>query len=155
LVHYKKHFDQEQNAVSDKSTIGLYFTDPPPSGGELRSFAIDPPKAAGGPTGTSQSSTFSGALAEPARIVALRPMLDRAYESLSVDAIMPSGAHLPLLRLHGPRPQWLQRYWLQQPVELASGSEIKVTITPLSDYSEEPKVTKQVPLQMALDYVPQ
>ncbi len=82
-------------------------------------------------------------------------MLDRAYESLSVDAITPSGAHLPLLRLHGPRPQWLQRYWLQQPVELASGSEIKVTITPLSDYSEEPKVTKQVPLQMALDYVPQ
>ena len=158
LVHYKKHFDQEQNAVSDKSTIGLYFTDPPPSGGELRSFVIDPPKAAGGPTSTSPPftlGTFSHALAEPARIVALRPMLDRAYESLSVDAITPSGAHLPLLRLHGPRPQWLQRYWLQQPVELASGSEIKVTITPLSDYSEEPKVTKQVPLQMALDYVPQ
>ncbi|OLE87798.1 MAG: hypothetical protein AUG08_10925 [Acidobacteria bacterium 13_1_20CM_2_55_15] len=158
LVHYKKHFDQEQNAVSDKSTIGLYFTDPPPSGGELRSFVIDPPKAAGGPTSTSPPftlGTFSHALAEPARIVALRPMLDRAYESLSVDAMTPSGAHLPLLRLHGPRPQWLQRYWLQQPVELASGSEIKVTITPLSDYSEEPKVTKQVPLQMALDYVPQ
>ena len=28
-IRYKKHFDQEQNAVSDKSTIGLYFTDPP------------------------------------------------------------------------------------------------------------------------------
>ncbi len=47
-IHYKKHFDQEQNAISDKSTVGLYFTDPPPSGRELQSFAIDPPEAAGG-----------------------------------------------------------------------------------------------------------
>ena len=156
LVHYKKHFDQEQNAVSDKSTIGLYFTDTPPSGGELRSFVIDPPRAAGGPTAPPLSlGTFSGALAEPARIVALRPLLDRAYESLNVDAITPSGTHVPLLRLHGPRPQWLQRYWLQEPVDLARGSEIKITLTPLSEYSEEPKVTKQLPLQMALDYIPQ
>ena len=45
-IHYKKHFDQEQSAVSDRSTIGLYFTDPPPSGRELQSFGIDPPKSA-------------------------------------------------------------------------------------------------------------
>jgi hypothetical protein len=36
-IHYKKHFDQEQLAVSDKSTIGLYFTDPPLFGRELQS----------------------------------------------------------------------------------------------------------------------
>jgi len=142
VVHYKKHFDQEQLAVSDKSTIGLYFTDAPPSGRELQSLVIDP-------------GTFSGTVAEPARVVALRPILDRAYESLNVEAITPSGAHVPLLRLHGPRPQWLQRYWLQEPVDLARGSEIKITLTPLSEYSEEPKVTKQLPLQMALDYIPQ
>ncbi len=145
LIHYKKHFDQEQSAVSDRSTIGLYFTDPPAAGRELQSFVI----------GSSGSSTFSDKLPESARIVALRPMLDRAYESLNVDAITPSGARVPLLRLHGPRPQWLQRYWLQEPVDLVSGSEIKVTLTPLSDYSDEPRVTKQIPLQMALDYIPQ
>jgi hypothetical protein len=150
-IHYKKHFDQEQNAVSDQSTIGLYFTDPPPSGGELRSFAIDPPKTAGDRSG---SSTFGGSLAEASRIVALRPMLDRAYESLSIDAITPSGTYVPLLRLHGPRPQWAQRYWLREPVELASGSKITVSITPLSDYSDEPKLSKSFPLQVALDYVP-
>ena len=151
-IHYKKHFDQEQLAVSDKSTIGLYFTDPPLSGRELRSFVIDPPKATAGPSG---SSTFAGTLAGSARIVALRTRLDRAYESLNVDAITPAGTHVPLLRLHGPRPQWFRRYWLQEPVELAGGSEITVTVTPLSDYSEEPKVTRQVSFQMALDYVPQ
>src|SRR6266567_2449230 len=154
-IHYKKHFDQEQNAVSDRSTIGLYFADPPPSGRELQSFAIDPPKAAGGSSGSSISGgSFGGTLPGPARIVALRPMLDRAYESLNIDAITPSGATVPLLRLHGPRPQWFQRYWLQQPVELASGTKITVRLTPLPDYSDEPKAARQFPLQVVLDYVP-
>jgi hypothetical protein len=154
-IHYKKHFDQEQNAVSDRSTIGLYFADPPPSGRELQSFAIDPPKAAGGSGGSSISGgSFGGTLPGPARIVALRPMLDRAYESLNIDATTPSGANVPLLRLHGPRPQWFQRYWLQQPVELASGTKITVRLTPLPDYSDEPKAARQFPLQVVLDYVP-
>ncbi len=154
-IHYKKHFDQEQNAVSDRSTMGLYFADPPPSGRELQSFAIDPPKAAGGSSGSSISGGgFGGTLQGPARIVALRPMLDRAYESLNIDATTPSGATVPLLRLHGPRPQWFQRYWLQQPVELASGTKITVRLTPLPDYSDEPKAARQFPLQVVLDYVP-
>ena len=151
-IHYKKHFDQEQNAVSDKSTIGLYFTDPPPSGHELESFTIDPPKAAGDP---SESATFAGTLPGAVRLVAIRPMLDRAYESLDVEVLLPSGTHTPLLRLHGPRPQWPRRYWLEEPVELAAGSKIEGRVTPLSDYSEEPKAIKRFPLQLILDYVPQ
>jgi hypothetical protein len=150
-IHYKKHFDQEQSAVSDKSTVGLYFTDPPPSGRELESFAIDPPKSA---VAASDSASFESTLPKAARIVALRPMLDRAYESLTVDAITPSGSHVPLLRLHGPRPQWSQRFWLQEPVELASGSKIVVKVTPLADYSDEPVVTRKFPLEVVLDYVP-
>jgi hypothetical protein len=150
-IHYKKHFDQEQTAVSDRSTVGLYFTDPPPSGGELQSFAIDPPQPAGSPSG---AVTFRSALPKAARIVALRPMLDRAYESLSVDAITPSGAEVPLLKLRGPRPQWFERYWLQAPVELASGTRIAVRVTPLADYSDEPRVTSRFPLQVVLDYLP-
>jgi len=155
-IHYKKRFDQEQNAVSDRSTVGLYFTDPPPSGRELQSLAIDPPAAGDDPSGsTASAGTFAGALPESARVVALRPMLDRAYESLNVDAITPSGTRVPLLRLHGPRPQWFQRYWLQQPVELARGSNIQVSVTPLTDYADEPTVSRRFPLQVVLDFVAQ
>jgi hypothetical protein len=150
-IHYKKHFDQEQDAVSDRSTVGLYFTDPPPSGRELESFAIDPPKSAGG---SSTSASFENTLPKTVRIIALRPMLDRAYVSVSVDATTPSGTNVPLLRLRGPRPQWFQRYWLQEPVELASGTKITVRVTPLADYSDEPMVTRKFPLQLILDYVP-
>ena len=120
-------------------------------GDRKQSFAIDPPGAAGDPTA---ALNFGGTLPNAGRIVALRPMLDRAYESLNVDAITPSGTSVPLLRLHGPRPQWFQRYWLQEPVELASGSKIAVTVVPLPDYSEEPPATRQFALQVALDYVP-
>lgn len=163
-IHYKKHFDQEQNAVSDRSTIGLYFTEPPPSGRELQSFSIDASKAAGdasgsgtsgGPSAGAPGSTFSGTLPKAARIVALRPMLDRAYTSMDVDAITPSGADVPLLRLHGPRPQWARRYWLQEPIELAGGSKIAVRVTPLADYSDEPATTRKFPLRVILDYVAQ
>src|SRR5439155_17269244 len=76
-IHYKKNFNQEQSAVSDRSTVGLYFTGPPPSGRELRSFTIDPPKGSN--------------VAGPAQIVAIRPMLDRAYASLLIEAVTPAG----------------------------------------------------------------
>jgi hypothetical protein len=150
-IHYKKHFDQEQNAVSDRSTVGLYFVDPPTAVQELQSFTIDPPKAGGdlsGPAG------FGGALPRAARIVALRPMLDRAYQSVNVDAITPSGEDVPLLRLRGAQPQWFRRYWLQKSQEIPAGSKITVHVTPLSDDSDQPKVTRQFPLQVVLDYVP-
>jgi mono/diheme cytochrome c family protein len=150
-IHYKKHFDQEQSAVSDKSTVGLYFTDPPPSGREMQSFTIESPKAGGNASG---SASFGGMLPNAGRIIALRPMLDRAYESVNIDAVTPSGKTIPLLRLHGPRPQWFQRYWLQEPAELASGSKIAVSVTPLADYEDEPKVTRVFPLQVVLDYIP-
>jgi hypothetical protein len=95
-----------------------------------------------------------GTLPQAARVVALRPMLDRAYESLNVDAITPSGAEVPLLRLRGPRPQWFRRYWLQVPVELPTGTRLAVRVTPLADDSDEPKAPSRFPLQVVLDYVP-
>lgn len=149
-IHYKKHFDQEQNALSDKSTVGLYFTDPPPSGRELQSLPMDGP----GNANASAAVDFGGALPGAARIVGLRPMLDRAYASVEIDAQAPSGATVPLLRLHGARPNWFRRYWLQEPVELSRGSKISIRVTPLADYSDEPVVTRKFPLQVVLDYVP-
>ena len=149
-IHYKKHFDQEQQAVSDTSTIGLYFTDPPSPGREMRSFEIEPSKT----DDASGSLIFSGKTPGAVRVVALRPTLDRAYGSLDVDAVTPSGRRVPLLRLRGPRPQWFERYWLQEPVEIANGSEITVRATPLSDNSEEPKPTKRFGFQISVDYIP-
>jgi hypothetical protein len=139
-IHYKKHFDQEQDSVSDKSTVGLYFTDPPPAH-ELESLRLD--------------LAHPQKLTKAMRIVAVRAVVDRGYESANIDAVSPSGNHIPLLHLRGPRPQWPRRYWLQEPVELASGSEINVNFKLLSDYSEEPKTSRQSPIELNVEYLPQ
>src|ERR1051326_1018197 len=139
-IHYKKHFDQEQDSVSDKSTVGLYFTDPPPAH-ELESLRVD--------------LAHPQKLTKAMRIVAVRAVVDRGYESANIDAVSPSGNHIPLLHLRGPRPQWPRRYWLQEPVELASGSEINVNFKLLSDYSEEPKTSRQSPIELNVEYLPQ
>ena len=151
-IHYKKHFDQEEKAVSDKSTVGLYFTNPPTSGHGLQALSVERSK----PTQAGNSVvTFDGDLPTAARIIALRPTLDRAFDSLAVDAILPTGRQVPLLRLLGPRPQWPRRYWLQDGVELPSGSKITVKATPLADESDEPPIAAHSELALFLDYVPQ
>ena len=151
-IHYKKHFDQEEKSVSDKSTVGLYFTDPPASGHELQALAIVPPKGAQSASGLS---AFDGILPAAARIVALRPTLDRAYDSVAVDAVTPAGKQVPLLRLLGPRPQWPRRYWLQDPIKLPGGSKISVKVTPIADDSDEPPIAAHPNLEFFLDYVPE
>ena len=146
-IHYKKHYLDEQSAVSDRSTIGLYFTDPPPSGHEIQSLALDAPQA--------PSTALRGRLAGAARIIAIRPMLDQSYESVQIAAVTPTGTRVTLLKLHGARPQWFRRYWLQEAVEVPAGSTIEATVTPLAIDSDEPKSSRRFPLQIALDYVPQ
>jgi hypothetical protein len=141
-MHYKKHFDVEQEAVSDRSTIGLYFADAPASGRELQSVTMN---------GTGAATALPG----PARIVAIRAVLDHPYGSLAVDAVSPAGNRVPLLRLNAPRPQWSRRYWLQSPVEMAGGSRIEVSLTPLPSSIDEPKTASTNPLEIALDYVPE
>jgi hypothetical protein len=150
-IHYKKHYLDEQNAMSDKSTIGMYFTDAPASGHEIQSLAVDPPPA----TASDGPRSFTYSLTGNARVIALRPMLDQPYDSVEVTAVSPSGSRAALLKLHGARPQWFRRYWLQEPQELASGSKIEVTVTPLAAESDEPRQPTRFPLQVALDYVPQ
>jgi hypothetical protein len=151
-MHYKKHYLDSGKAMSDKSTVGLYFTDAPASGHELASLAIDGP--AGAPD-AADTETFSATLPGAARVVALRPMLDRPYDSLEVTAVTSTGRRTTLVKLRSAWPQWFRRYWLEEPIELAGGTTIEVRATPHVLDSDDPREPKRFPLQVALDYVPQ
>ena len=151
-MHYKKHYLDAGSAMADASTVGLYFTDAPASGRELRSLAIDGPGAAPEATDTE---TFSATLPGAGRIVALRPMLDRAYDSLDVTAITSAGRRIALVKLRSAWPQWFRRYWLEESIELAGGTTIEVRATPHVLDPEDPKEPRRFPLQIGLDYVPQ
>jgi hypothetical protein len=149
-IHYMKHYDQGQNVIADKSTVGLYFADMP-APQAIESIAVHP-AGAGDPSATQ---TFSATLATGGRIVALSPMLDKAYGSIDVTAVPPGGKRMSLLKLDGARPRWFYRYWLQDPIEVAKGTTIEVTAVPLADYSDELKSGPSFPLHVNVDYVSQ
>jgi hypothetical protein len=142
-IHYKKHYDQEQVAIADKSTVGLYFA--PATSDAIHSTKIAP--AAPNP---SAAQTFSADLPQAARIVALAPLLDAAYAAVEVAAVSPDGTRTPLLKLRGPRPQWFYRYWLEQPFAAPAGTKIEATTTPLAGYADDLKTPKRFPLQLGV-----
>jgi hypothetical protein len=118
-IHYRKQWQNEGKAIKDRSVVGLYFTAPPGSGREIQSLAIDRPQGAAG------ASTFGGSLSVKARVVAVRPSLDRVYGEFVVQAITPARAKIPLLKLRAPRPEWRRRYWLAQPLSSLRAAELR------------------------------
>jgi hypothetical protein len=151
-IHYKKQWQLEGQAVTDRSTVGLYFTDAPASGREIQSLAVDGPNG-----GSGESKAFTNTLTGHARVVAVRPSLDQVYGSMTVQAVTPTGTKVPLLSLRLPRPEWRRRYWLAEPVELPAGSRIEVSVTPPPPNIDltGARLIKGYPLQAAIDFVPQ
>jgi hypothetical protein len=149
-VSYKKNYLDEQQTKSDTSTIGLYFTDEPLSGKSIQSFAVDAPGTQG-----SDALSFTGTLATAGRVLALRPLVDQPYASISIDAVAASGRRVPLLKLRGIRPEWPRRYWLTDPVELPAGTKIEVKLVPGDPNSGPLIAAVKSPLQIGLDFVPQ
>ena len=151
-VHYKKHWQDEQEARSDRSVVGLYLADAPPvSDRMLEALTLD------GPTRTDDvaARTLSSAFSRSARVVAIRPRLDRAYQSVDVRAVLPAGRTVSLLQLHAAQPQWYRRYWFADAVELPAGTRIEVVVLPAPPDGLGLSPTRPDPLQISLDYVPQ
>lgn len=151
-IHYKKNWQDEQNAKSDRSTIGLYFTDAPLSGRSIEALAVESTNDDGD---SREPRKFGGAFKTAARVLALRPSFDQAYASVVVDAVPPTGGRVALLQLRAAQPQWYRRYWLQEPIELPAGTKVEVTATPAAPDEFAVPVPKRYSLQVGIDYVAQ
>jgi hypothetical protein len=151
-IDYKKSWQDEQKALTDTSTVGLYLTDAPLSGKSIESVTIDGPK---NERGTAGPRSFDGTVKAAGRVVAIRPMVDDAYATVDITAVSASGKKVPLLKLRNPRPEWPRRYWLVDPVELPANTKLEVSMTP-GDPDVGP-LGRQEPfaLQIGLDIVPQ
>jgi hypothetical protein len=149
-IDYKKGWQDEQNALEDKSVVGLYFTDAPASGKSVQSVTVDGP----GEGAANSAAEFSGKVPVGGKVVALRPMLDNPYATVEIDAVDSSGKAVPLLKLRNARPEWPRRYWLVDPVAIPANATIKVKMT-ASDPDIGP-LGKAVtfPLQIGLDIIP-
>jgi hypothetical protein len=151
-IRYRKHYLDEQNAVKDRSSIGLYFTDEPVSGKSIESFAID---GKVGDEGTTDAQTFSGNLATAARVLAFRPLVDQTYSTIDVHAVLANGRKVPLLLLHAQRPEWPRRYWISEPIELPKGAKIEAVAIPAPVNPDDIPSPRRDKLQIAVDYLAQ
>jgi hypothetical protein len=122
-IHYKKTWQFEGKAVTDRSAIGLYFTQSA-SPQELLSLPIDSPAAASG--GADQTVRFSRTLAEDVQALALSPDHVPGNISLQVEAVKPDGSRVPMIRLN-TRADWDRRYWFEKPMTLPRGTRVEVT----------------------------
>jgi hypothetical protein len=149
-MHYKKNWNDEQNVKTDRSTVGLYFTEAPLSGRSLQGLSI-----AGGEDGSTTERKFTGTLPSAARIVGLRPSFDQPYSTAIVEAVAPTGRRVTLLRLRAAQPQWYRRYWLQEPIEFPAGTKLEVTTVPAPPDEFGIPAPKRYPLAIDVDYVAQ
>ena len=151
-IHYKKNWQDEQNAKTDRTTIGLYFTDEPISGRSIEALAVDAPGAQGE---SAEPRKFSKSLTTASRVLAVRPSLDQPYGSVDVEAVLPTGRHIPLLLMRAPRPEWPRRYWLAEPIELPQGTTVEVTAVLAPPNPDEIPSPRRGKFEVTVDYVAQ
>jgi mono/diheme cytochrome c family protein len=145
-IFYKKPWQEEQVVKSDRSSVGLYFAESrqPPSAIEQVTISASKPH-------DRDSVSFTGKIGMTGRVVAVHPQLDAVYSTMEITAVTPTGQRRPLLKLHAARPEWPRRYWLQQPVDLPSGTTIEVTATHADDGSGLAAKAMDWPLEISLD----
>jgi hypothetical protein len=147
-IFYKKPWQDEQQAKTDQSRVGLYFANPPASGTGIDVVTVKAPETVGdGPV------SFGASAASSVRVLAVRPQIDRLYASMEITAVAASGSRVPILKLNAVRPEWPRRYWLVNPVELSAGTKIEVTGTPGDADIMPPVKATSTPLQVVLDVV--
>src|SRR5262249_19287569 len=123
-IHYKKTWQFEGKALTDRSTVGLYYAQEKEAH-ELLTLPIESPAIA---AGQSQPVTFSHTLAEEVRAVALSPDRVPPNISIQVEALRPDGSRAPLIRIN-TRADWDRRYWFEKPLTLPRGTKVEVKAT--------------------------
>lgn len=148
-MHYRKPWQDERKPRSDRSSLGLYFADTADRR-EVETLSLD-----ASPGGTSGQEPI--AIARPqsgaVTVLSVRPQLDQPYARVDVQAILPTGARVSILRLHRPRPEWRRRYWLASPANLPPGSRFEVVAVPARPDPDEPPHQSAGPFRIAVEFV--
>jgi hypothetical protein len=106
-VRYKKTWEHERDAMSDRSEIGLYFA----------------PAAA--PHVRAQSVTGQP-LRDALRLVAVYPGPASAGSAVTLDATLPDGGVRRVIEFV-PRPGWERRYAFERPFDLPAGTHLRLS----------------------------
>lgn len=108
-IHYRKTWKFEGNAMTDRSTVGVYLLKQRPER-EVRSVMLTLP---------------SFVVDEDIQALAMRSDGGTPDKVVRVEAVRPDGSRVPMISLL-TRPDWERRYWFARPVKLPRGSRINV-----------------------------
>jgi hypothetical protein len=123
-VRYKKTWQYERKAMTDRSTLGLYFAR------EASTPIRGIPLTADAPSqgGDARRQTFRQTITEDVRALAIYPTDHPSNAGIVVTAVSATGARRELIAFH-PHRDWQRRYWFQEPVSLERGTTLETTVT--------------------------
>ena len=135
-VHYKKTWEYERTAMTDRSTVGIYFATRGMK--ELRALTMAPAATVSVAQDLRVAQDFSPALPqrlsfnhvveEDLQALAVYPDAGLANVGVRMEAVRADGSRVDLIRFH-PQPDWARRYWFEHPIPLPRGSRIEVVAT--------------------------
>jgi len=156
-VRYKKTWSYEGKAMTDRSTIGMYFAKTSDAR-EITTLALPAPTL---PAEKGKTFSFERTLDQDVQALAIDPAQLPDDVSLQMVAVMPDGKRTPLLRFV-TRADWTRRFWLNAPLPLPRGTRIEVsgvvedadlTSAAFGGPSGSPKSSAPGVLKLALDVV--
>jgi hypothetical protein len=124
-IHYKKTWQFEGKALTDRSTVGVYF-----AAGSAAQELLTVPVTAVTLTAAngSEQATFTQTIDRDVQVLALSPDQVPPNITLQVEAVRPDGSRAPVIRLN-TRADWNRRYWFERPLALPRGTRIEVVAT--------------------------
>jgi hypothetical protein len=125
-VHYKKTWEYERQAMTDRSQVGLYFAAAP--AGRVSAVALAAPPDRAASANRDQTIAFSQVVARDMRALAIYPDAALENAAVRVEAVRPDGFREELIAFH-PRAAWQRRYWFAAPILLPRGTRIDVRAT--------------------------
>ena len=151
-IYYKKPWQDEQQAKSDRSTIGLYFTDEPLSGKDIQAFTVDGRRAKA--TRSSRARSPAPCRRPDGCSRCGRRSISRTHRWKST-AVAASGRRVPLLKLRGAAAGMAAPLLAGRSGRTAGRNEDRGQGDAGRSRSGPFMKPLNFPLQIALDFVPQ
>jgi len=131
-LRLKKTWEHEREAMSDRSTLALYFAGVGAVPVAARAVGIAPAPPAPPPGRAPASAVSTGVvtsetLTTDTRILAVYPTAAAAGATITIDAT-PEGGLLQRVLEFSPQRGWERRYWLDQPIDLPRGTRLQTSV---------------------------
>jgi hypothetical protein len=126
-LRLKKTWEHEREAMSDRSTLALYFADPRATA--VRSFGLGriayaPPPT---PSAVTGGNVASETVRVPTRLFAFYPTAAAAGAKISIDVVA-DGARFQRIVEFTAQRGWERRYWFDEPIDIPAGARIQTAV---------------------------